>query len=132
MNQLSVNGVKINGVEGKRVVGVKRKPHAFCCQNGIVGPTDPNFIESVKSLSGSIDSLSNVFKLFNNPMEFLKILAQVCIDLSFSITSIVSIVALSMFIFTGCKDKKPLQYVGLAVAAMYIISVIFSAFIKMV
>ena len=62
-------------------------------------------------------------------MDFLKLLAQCCIDLSFSACAIVAILSLCMYVFTGCKDKKSLRYVGLSVAIMYLISTILTAFI---
>lgn len=89
-------------------------------------------IGDMKNLANSINNLNGFLHLLTHPQELLKIFAQACIDLGFSAACIVSIVALCMYVFTGCKDKRPLTYVGLSVSIYYIIVVIFSAFVTLI
>lgn len=81
------------------------------------------------SQADGFGKIANMAHLICNPMEFLKIIAQVMLDLSFSTSVVVTVIALCMFVFTGCKDKSSLKYVGLAVSCMFLFSVILNAFI---
>lgn len=91
-------------------------------------PSDPGFIEGI---SGAVNGVKDLVYYLTNPVEILKIFASVTIDLSFTIAAIACIVSLSMFVFTGCKDKSSLKYCGLSLILYFVVVTIFTQFIAL-
>lgn len=81
---------------------------------------------SISNLTEAINSLNNFMMYLVNPSLLIKKILIALVDLAFPVAAITSIIALCMYVFTGCKDKSPLKYVGLSVALMYVFTVIVS------
>lgn len=76
------------------------------------------------------DTLKSLIEIIQDPTIILKNIIMFFINISFPIAAIVSIVALCAYVFSGCKDKSPLKWVGISVALMYVFNVILVQFIN--
>lgn len=92
-------------------------------------PDMPDIASIPETIGNSIEGVQDLLYYLTNPVEILKIFATITIDLSFTIAAIACIVSLSMFVFTGCKDKDSLKYCGLSLIMYFVVVVILTQFV---
>lgn len=78
------------------------------------------------------ETLKTFLDIIQNPMLIVKSILTFLVDISFPVAAMVVIGALCAYVFSGCKDKKPLSWVGISVAIMYMFNVIVVQFINMI
>lgn len=96
-----------------------------------LNPPNPSNMGFFETVGSTVDSVETLVFYLTHPVEILKIIAGVTIDLSFTVAAIACIVSLAMYVFTGCKDMSSLKYCGLSLILYFVVVTVLTQFVAL-